>query len=219
MTMRVDVYQNLLDANRRVAEENRREFAARGIFAVNLIGSPGCGKTTLLEKTLRRLGVVRAAVIEGDLETSRDAERIAKCGVPAVQINTSGGCHLDAAMVKSALPGLPPAGWNLLFIENVGNLVCPAVYDLGEHAKVAVLSVAEGDDKPAKYPVIFRNSRAAVIAKLDLLPHCDFSLDAALRDIRIANPGLPCFPLSARTGEGMDAWLEWLTQGVAGARC
>jgi hydrogenase nickel incorporation protein HypB len=215
--MRVKVFQNVLEANDRLAEMNRKTFAEHKLFVLNLIGSPGCGKTTLLEKTLAALqsrGRVRPAVIEGDLETSRDAERIAKCGVPAVQINTQGGCHLDAAMIQTVLPDLPLKDINVLFIENVGNLVCPAEYDLGETHKVVALSVTEGDDKPSKYPVIFQRAQAAVVTKIDLLGHTDFSVDNAVRDMRVVHPDLLTFLLSARTGEGMDAWTEWIEKQV-----
>jgi len=157
-------------------------------------------------------------VIEGDLETSRDAERIARLGVPAVQINTQGGCHLDAAMIQTVSDELPLNEMDVLFIENVGNLVCPADYDLGESRKVVILSVAEGDDKPSKYPYIFRAAGAAVVTKMDLLPHTDFSLEAARRDMRIANPDLVTFTLSARTGEGLDAWVEWIEKLAAEQR-
>ena len=200
---------------------NRRRFADHHLLVLNLIGSPGCGKTTLLEKTLALLleqKRARPGVIEGDLETSRDAERIARLGVPAVQINTQGGCHLDAAMIQAVADELPLKEMDVLFIENVGNLVCPADYDLGESRKVVLLSVAEGDDKPSKYPYIFRAAGAAVVTKMDLLPHTDFSLDAALRDMRIANPDLVTFTLSARTGEGLAAWVGWIEKRAAEQR-
>ena len=218
---RIKVYRDILEANERLAESNRSTFSECGVLVANLIGSPGCGKTTLLEKTLAMLGErgkARPGVIEGDLETARDAERIAKCGVPAVQINTQGGCHLDAAMVQAVLSDLPLDDIDILFIENVGNLVCPADYDLGEHFKVALVSVTEGDDKPAKYPVIFHNAAAAIVAKMDLIEHTDFSLDAALRDMRVANPDLICFPLSSRTGEGVASWVEWLEEQMRRVR-
>jgi len=217
--VRVKVYQDILEANDNLAEMNRKKFKGHGILVVNLIGSPGCGKTMLLEKTLaalRERGKVRPAVVEGDLETSRDAERIARSGVPVVQINTQGGCHLDASMLAAVLPDLPLAEINLLFIENVGNLVCPASFDVGESYKVVVLSVTEGDDKPAKYPVVFHHSEVALVTKMDLIEHTDFSLEAALRDMRSVNPKLKCLPLSARTGQGMDAWVELLEEQVQG---
>jgi hydrogenase nickel incorporation protein HypB len=210
--MQVKVYENILGANDRLAALNRSRFEENGTLVLNLIGSPGCGKTTLLEGSLKRLAAagLRCGVIEGDLETSRDAERIAACGVPAVQINTRGGCHLDAASIQSVLPDLPLSELDVLFIENVGNLVCPAGFDLGEAAKVALLSVTEGEDKPSKYPTIFRNSGAAVITKTDLLPHTDFHMEAAIRDMRVVNPDLRIIPLSVRTGEGVDDWVNWI---------
>ena len=211
--MKVKVFQDILEASERLAEMNRQVFAEKGILAANLIGSPGCGKTTLLQKTLEILkarGNLRPGVIAGDLETSHDAERIAACGVPVVQINTQGGCHLDAATVQAVLPDLPLHDLDVIFIENVGNLVCPATVALGETFKVALVSVTEGDEKPAKYPVVFRNAEAAVITKTDLLEHTDFSMDRATRDMHAINPSLTIFQLSAHTGEGMEEWVEWL---------
>ena len=219
--MEVKVFQNVLDANDRIAAMNRKRFAEHRLLTLNLIGSPGCGKTTLLEKTLlllRERKAVRPGVIEGDLETSRDAERVARLGVPVVQINTQGGCHLDAVMIQMVLDELPLREIDVLFIENVGNLVCPADYDLGESRKVVLLSVAEGDDKPSKYPYIFRAAGAAVITKMDLLPHTDFSLETARRDMRNANPDIATFPLSARNGEGLEAWVEWIERLTAEQR-
>ena len=213
----VKVFQDILEANEKLAEINRKIFVERGILVANLIGSPGCGKTTLLEETLVMLlarGDMRPGVIEGDLETARDAERIAACGVPAVQINTQGGCHLDAAMVQSVLGNLPLEELDIIFIENVGNLVCPADFDIGEHFKVALLSVTEGDDKAAKYPVIFHNAVAAVVTKMDLIEHTDFSLETVLRDMHVANPNLVGFPVSSQTGKGMEPWVEWLDAQV-----
>lgn len=204
--------KNVFEENDRVAAANRALFREHGVLAVNLIGSPGSGKTTLLEATLHLLleSGMRPGVIEGDLETSRDAERIRALGVPAVQINTRGGCHLDAAQVSRALQEMPLDALEVLFIENVGNLVCPTAYDLGERAKVIVLSVPEGHDKPAKYAGAFHRAAAVVVSKSDLLPHTDFDMAAAREDLAAINPGILVLPLSARTGEGMDAWVGWL---------
>jgi len=204
--------RNVLEPNARIAEGNRRLLADHGVFALNMIGSPGCGKTTLLETTLRRLteAGVRTAVIEGDLETSRDADRIRSLRVPTVQINTRGGCHLDARQVAGALKDLPLDDIHLLFIENVGNLVCPTAYDLGETEKTIVLSVTEGHDKPVKYAGAFDTADFVIVSKLDLLPHTDFSLETARADLERIKPGIRIFPLSARTGDGMGQWLDWL---------
>jgi len=210
----VNLNRNVLEENDRIAADNRRLLAKLGVATVNLIGSPGSGKTTLLEATLRGLRGHgrRPGVIEGDLETSRDAERIEALGVPACQINTRGGCHLNASQVRDAMASMPLQDVDVLFIENVGNLVCPTEFDLGEAAKAVVLSVTEGDDKPAKYAGPFDAASAVVISKTDLLPYTDFSLDAARRDLVAIKPGIEIFPLSAHTGEGMEAWMEWLLQ-------
>ncbi|MGQ9824359.1 MAG: hydrogenase nickel incorporation protein HypB [Desulfotomaculales bacterium] len=214
--MQVILARDLLSANAGLAVENRRMCDGRRVAVVNLIGSPGAGKTTLLEKTLCMLkGGLRAGVIEGDVATARDAKRIAALGVPVVQINTGGLCHLDARMVSRALAELPLAGLDLLFIENVGNLVCPASFDLGEHRKAVVLSVAEGSDKPAKYPAVFREAQAVVVSKTDLLPHTDFDLRDCLAGLREAGGEPSFFALSAKTGEGLAAWVEWLEKLVA----
>ena len=213
--MEVKLVNNILKANDLLADANRRTFAARGVMVVNLLSSPGSGKTTLLERTAAGLaGRLGMAVIEGDLFTTRDAERIERQGLPVVQINTQGGCHLDAGMVASALSELKLEGKDLLFIENVGNLVCPAGYDLGENLRVVVLSVAEGNDKPVKYPAAFRGSQAVVLNKIDLLPYTDFDVDDFLADVRGINPALEVFPLSARTGQGMEEWFNWVEAQV-----
>lgn len=207
----IPIHSPLLGANQAKAQLLRDRFQAQGIRVLNLISSPGAGKTTLLEKTITALAekTKKVAVIEGDIATARDAERIAKTGAAAVQINTHGACHLDAGMIEKAL-GAFEEDVELLFIENVGNLVCPAEFDLGEEAKVAILSVTEGADKPAKYPLVFLQSRVVIISKIDLLPHLDLDYDAMIQDIRSINPSIEIFPLSAKTGEGMDAWLDWL---------
>lgn len=223
MSQRIEIYQDILAANDRIAAENRALLRAHGIFSLNIIGSPGCGKTALLEATicwLRKVSDLRVGVIEGDLATRRDAERIAALDVPVTQINTGGGCHLDAPMVQRALGELPLDAIDLIFIENVGNLVCPAEFDLGEDGKIAVLSVAEGHDKPEKYPIIFRNAMAVVISKADLLPHVDFDLARAQQELRHIHAEAPQFLLSARTKEGMEEWANWVrraaTEGVRG---
>ena len=213
--MEVKLLSNILKANDLLADANRRTFGARGVMVLNLLSSPGSGKTTLLERTAAGLaGRLGMAVIEGDLFTTRDAERIERQGLPVVQINTQGGCHLDAGMVSSALSDLKLEGKDLLFIENVGNLVCPAGYDLGEDLRVVVLSVAEGNDKPAKYPAAFRGSQAVVLNKTDLLPYTDFDVEEFLADVRGINPALEVFPLSARTGQGTEAWFNWVEAQV-----
>jgi len=211
--VRVKLYRDILEANDIVAAQTRRLLDEKGIFCLNLIGSPGSGKTTLLELTVEHLlaeGRLHPAVIEGDIATTRDAERIEAKGATAVQINTEGGCHLDAGMMRAALEELPLNGTDVIFVENVGNLICPADFDLGEHAKVIVYSVAEGDDKPLKYPLAFRRAAVVVISKMDLLPHVTFDLAKVKAEIATINPELLVFPLSARTGEGLGPWFEWV---------
>jgi hydrogenase nickel incorporation protein HypB len=203
--------QDILGKNQTLADRNRDWLTAQGILALNLVSSPGAGKTTLLEQTLRTLrGEFDIGVIEGDQETIHDAERIRATGCPAIQINTGTGCHLDADMLARGLAGLNPAPRSLLFIENVGNLVCPALFDLGEHAKVAILSVTEGEDKPLKYPHMFRASRLLLLNKIDLLPHLRFDVDRCLAYAREVNPEIEILRLSAATGAGMSAWHQWL---------
>jgi hydrogenase nickel incorporation protein HypB len=205
--------RDVLEKNNRLAERNRGWFAGRGILALNLVSSPGAGKTTLLERTIRELGRdVRVCVIEGDQETSRDADRIRAAGARALQINTGTGCHLDAHMVSHALPELDPEPGSMVFIENVGNLVCPALFDLGERAKVLVASVTEGEDKPLKYPHMFRASRVLLLNKIDLLPHLAFDVDLFLSHAREANPRLRVFRVSATRGDGFGEWAHWLSE-------
>jgi hydrogenase nickel incorporation protein HypB len=217
--MEVPVSRNLLEANDVIAGRLKDLFAQKNILALNLISSPGAGKTSLLERTLRDLsGEFAMAVIEGDLQTDNDARRVAATGAQAVQINTGGGCHLDGAMVLEALGKLNIEGLGILFIENVGNLVCPVEFDCGEDHKVALLSVTEGDDKPEKYPLLFNLSAAMVLNKIDLLPYVDFSLDTASRFARKLNAGLRIMPLSCRSGEGLDAWYDWLRGARAAKR-
>jgi len=214
----VAVERDILAKNNALAGANRQLFADRGMFVLNLVSSPGSGKTTLLVRTIAALaGRVPIAVIEGDQQTTRDAERIRATGVPAVQINTGKGCHLDAHMVGDALAALPRGQGGLLFIENVGNLVCPAAFDLGEAHKVVILSVTEGEDKPLKYPDMFHAADLLLINKVDLAPHVDFDADAAIGYARQVRPGLPAMRVSATTGAGLEAWVEWLLQGAAAA--
>ncbi|WP_293762065.1 hydrogenase nickel incorporation protein HypB [uncultured Aquitalea sp.] len=207
----VKIEQDILSKNKGYAQINRRWLADRGIFAVNLVSSPGSGKTTLLAETIRQLGKdCKVYVIEGDQQTSNDAERIRAAGAPAIQINTGKGCHLDAHMVGQALETLHPADDSLLLIENVGNLVCPAAFDLGEAHKVAILSVTEGEDKPIKYPDMFAAADILLLNKVDLLRHLDFDVDACIAYARRVNPAIRVLQVSARSGEGMDAWIDWL---------
>lgn len=207
--------KDILGQNDAVAAALNEQLAARGIFALNLLGSPGSGKTTLLEKTIAALNKkLRLAVIEGDLFTSKDADRIARHDVPVIQINTSGGCHLDAPMIEKALKELNTDALDLLIIENVGNLVCPAEFALGEDVKAVVLSVTEGNDKPLKYPLIFKESALTLLNKIDLVPYTDFNVAAATEDITTIHPGAAVLPVSARTGEGLAAWIDWLLARV-----
>ncbi len=211
MVMEIPLVRNVLEANDRIAEELKKQFDMRNILCLNLMSSPGAGKTTLLEKTLTALkGEFKMAVVEGDLQTDNDAQRVAATGAQAVQINTEGGCHLDSSMVLSAIGALDLDGLDILFVENVGNLVCPAEFDVGEDHKVALLSVAEGDDKPQKYPLLFHISSIMILNKVDLLPYVDFDLDKATKHATTLNPDIKVLPLSARTGEGMDEWYDWL---------
>lgn len=211
----IEVETSILARNDALAAGNRRVLAALGVFAVNLVSSPGSGKTSLLCKTIEALGDAPLAVIEGDQQTSADADRIRATGARAIQINTGKGCHLDAQMVGRAIDDLRPRPNSFLFIENVGNLVCPAAFDLGEDAKVAILSITEGEDKPLKYPDMFTAARLAVLTKLDLAPHCDADLDAYEANLRRVNPEIAILRLSTRTGEGMGAWLDWLRARLA----
>jgi len=204
------IEQDILAKNQGYAAQNRRRLAELGVLALNLVSSPGAGKTTLLVRTLGELRQLPVAVIEGDQETARDADRIRATGVPAIQINTGRGCHLDAHMVGHALDGLPLGPAGVLFIENVGNLVCPAGFDLGEAHKVAILSVTEGDDKPLKYPDAFAAADLMVLSKIDLLPHVDFDVEACIERARRVNAGIEVIRLSARTGAGMSGWLDWI---------
>lgn len=213
----VQIEQDILAKNNAYAQANRQSLADRGIFALNLVSSPGSGKTTLLCKTIALLGQQAVAVIEGDQQTSQDADRIRATGAQAIQINTGKGCHLDAHMVGHAMEQLKLEDESLLMIENVGNLVCPAAFDLGEAHKVVILSVTEGEDKPIKYPDMFRAASLMLLNKIDLLPHLNYDVDAAIGFARRVNPGIHVIELSATSGEGMDEWLAFLRDGVSQA--
>ncbi len=209
-TLRVEIAEGLLSANERLAQRNRAWFERLGVKAINLVGSPGAGKTSLIEATVKDLRGKRVAVIEGDPETRRDAERLAALGIPVAAVTTGGVCHLDARMVHQAFHDLEAHRPDLLFIENVGNLLCPADFNLGEDLTVVVLSVTEGEDKPEKYPQAFRRAQALVITKIDLLPYVDFNLERLIGLAHRINPTLRVFPLSVKTGEGLPAWLDFL---------
>lgn len=207
----VPVVRNILEANDRVAEELNEMFSEKKILCLNLMSSPGSGKTSLLEKTLADLkDEFKMAVIEGDLQTDNDAQRVASTGAQAVQINTEGGCHLNSSQVKEALKHIDLEGLDILFIENVGNLVCPAEFAVGEDHKITLLTVTEGDDKPEKYPLMFHISSVMILNKIDLLPYVDFDLSKAKAHASKLNSDINVFPLSCRTREGLDAWYEWL---------
>ena len=215
MIQRVPVIEKILGANDRLAADNRARLDAAGVFSINFLASPGAGKTSLVEQTVSRLaGRLRLAVVDGDIATSLDADRAAAAGALAVQINTGGECHLDAVMLQGALDQLDLSGVDLLIVENVGNLVCPANFALGTHRSVLVASVPEGDDKPYKYPSAYRGVDALVINKIDLLPYVTFDMEYFRRGVAVLNPGLATFPLSCRTGEGLDDWLEWVVAQV-----
>lgn len=210
--MKVKVVTKILEANDRLAEENRRKFNEAGVFVINLMGAPGAGKTSLLEKTISLLkNRKRMGVIEGDIAGTDDAERISAAGVPVVQINTGGACHLDANMISEVLPDMPLDELDLLVIENVGNLVCPAEFKVGEDMKVMALSITEGHDKPLKYPLMFRESAALILNKLDLLPYVNVDLNKLKKDAISLNPDMKIFEVSCTTGEGFDKWIEWLS--------
>lgn len=212
----IEVMKNILGENDRVAAENQALFREKNVYVLNLMGSPGAGKTSLLERTMERLkGRTRMAVIEGDLFTSRDADRIERHGVPVIQINTAGGCHLDAPMVQKVAKKLDLGALDLLLVENVGNLVCPAEFAVGEDEKAVVLSITEGDDKPMKYPLIFKESAIALLNKADLLPYCDFDMAAARDDIQTLHPGMDIIEVSCTQDMGLSAWCDWLLARIA----
>jgi len=211
--LKIPVIRNILEANERIAEENRKLFEREKVAVINLMSSPGSGKTSLLECTIDAVkDRIRMGVIEGDVQSTRDAERIAEKGIPVVQINTDGACHLDGNMIRTALSTFDLAQLDLLVVENVGNLVCPAEFDVGEDHKVMILSVTEGSDKPEKYPLMFHESSVLLVNKIDLLPYVDCSVEE-IRDISLRiNPNLEIFEISCRTGEGIDRWADWLSK-------
>jgi hydrogenase nickel incorporation protein HypB len=211
--LKIPVVKNILEANERIAEENRKLFHEENVAVINLMSSPGSGKTSLLERTIDAVGDrLRMAVIEGDVQSTRDAERISQKGIQAVQINTDGACHLDGNMIREALSAFDLSQLDLLVVENVGNLVCPAEFNVGEDHKVMILSVAEGEDKPEKYPLMFHESSILLINKIDLLPYVDCSVEK-IKEISLRiNPNLEILEISCRTGEGIDRWAEWLSK-------
>ena len=212
----IQVMKNILGENDRIAAENQAMFAAKGVYVLNLMGSPGAGKTSVLEKTMEMLkGELNMAVIEGDLFTSKDADRIERHGVPVIQINTAGGCHLDAPMVQKVAQQMDLDSLDLLIVENVGNLVCPAEFAVGEGDKAVVLSITEGDDKPMKYPLIFKESAVAVLNKTDILPYCNFDMASAKEDITTLHPGIKIIEAACTTGQGIAEWCAWLKAKAA----
>ncbi len=221
-TREVKVVSRVLAVNERMAEQNRRRFADKGVFVVNVMSSPGSGKTTALQKTLERLmPEIKAAVIVGDISTTHDADRLALTGAPVIQVNTDafgGDCHLAAHVIEKAAEDIDLDAVDLLIIENVGNLVCPAEFDIGEDIRVVVLSVTEGEDKPVKYPTMFRLCDAALLNKIDLLPYLEYDKAQAVGFIRQVHPDMPVFEVSARTGEGLDEWIDWLKGKIASKR-
>jgi hydrogenase nickel incorporation protein HypB len=213
---RVSVVEDILSANDRLAASNRECLDAAGVFAINLMASPGAGKTSLITRTVEALrDELNVGAVDGDIATTLDADRIAELGIPAVQVNTGGTCHLDAVMLQQALPRLPLEELDLLIVENVGNLVCPASFDLGVHRNILIASVPEGDDKPYKYPVMYRGVDVVVLNKVDVLDAFDFDMDYFRRGVEALNPRLMFLPLSCKTGEGVGAWLTWLREEIA----
>jgi len=213
----IDVNSQILQENTRLAEENKKLFNEYGLHVTNFMSAPGAGKTTVLEKTIKRIsGSYKISVIEGDLQTSIDSDRIKALNIPSYQITTGTVCHLDARMVHNALHNFQLKGNDLLFIENVGNLVCPADFELGEDLKVMVFSVVEGAEKPKKYPVMFHKVDVVLLNKIDLIPYSGVSLDELVNNVREVNPSAKIFPISCRTGEGMDDWIDWFSQSIKG---
>ena len=219
-TKEIQILKKVLDANDEIARQNRKVFEDNGVFVINVMSSPGSGKTTLLEKTLAHISpVIRCGVIVGDISTSNDADRLSGFGAPVVQVNTDafgGDCHLAAHVIKTAADRFDLDKIDLLIIENLGNLVCPAEFDMGEHLKIVVLSVTEGEDKPLKYPLMFRVCHGALLNKIDLLPYLDYDKEAAVQNILQINPNIKVFEISAKTEDGFDAWIKWLKQKYQG---
>lgn len=217
-TREIKIVRKVLDANDAIAQQNRKLFAEKGVFVLNVMSSPGSGKTAILEKTLLNImPEINSAVIVGDICTSNDADRLSESGVPVVQINTDafgGDCHLSAHVIETAAGNFKLDDIDLLIVENLGNLVCPAEFDIGENLRVVVLSVTEGEDKPVKYPLMFRVCEATLLNKIDLLPHLDYDRQAAVKNILQVNPGMKVFEISAKTEEGFDSWIGWLKQNI-----
>ena len=212
---RISIIENILSANDSIALDNRQKLDVAGVFSINIMASPGAGKTSLIEHTIQHLlPRVRLAVIDGDIATSLDADRAASAGATAIQINTGGECHLDAIMLRGALVKLDLEHTDMLIVENVGNLVCPASFQLGTHKNILVASIPEGDDKPYKYPGMYKGVDVVVINKIDLLPYVRFNMEYFIHGINVLNPGVLIFPLSCQTGEGIDAWIEWLMSSI-----
>lgn len=208
---RIPVVENILSANDNIAQSNHQQLQAAGVYSINMMASPGAGKTSVIEETIRRLdGYYRVAVVEGDIATTIDAERVGALGAATVQINTGGNCHLEAIMVQNALAQLSLEAVDLLIIENVGNLICPSNWQLGTDISVLIASIPEGDDKPYKYPGMYAGVNALIINKIDLMPYIKFNMDYFRQGVEILNPGLQSFPLSCQTGEGFDLWIDWL---------
>jgi len=216
MPQRVPVVEHILSANDRLAEQNRARLNAASVFAINIMASPGAGKTSTILRTIEALSArLRIGVVEGDTApVTLDADKVIASGRPAVQVNTGGGCHLDAVMLANALPQLPLDELDVIIVENVGNLICPAAFRLGTHANVLIASVPEGDDKPYKYPGIYRGIDALIVNKVDLLPYVEFNMDYFRRGVEMLNPGVVTFPISCRTGEGLETWTNWVAQQV-----
>ncbi len=216
-SVRVPVVEKILSANDSLASLNRSRLDASGVFSINLMASPGAGKTSLILRTIEALApVLRLGVVEGDTApVTIDADKVTAVGMPAVQINTGGDCHLDAVMLSTALPQLPLEALDLLIVENVGNLICPAAFRLGTHANVLVASVPEGDDKPYKYPAMYRGIDVLILNKIDLLPYVHFNMDYFRKGVEMLNPGVKTFPLSCQTGEGLPAWIDWVKEKAA----